>query len=42
MLSEKERENGSEGGGEGGAAASCLASHKWEINTSASLMLPRV
>lgn len=29
-------------GGERGAAVSCLAAHKWEINTSASLMLPRV
>lgn len=31
------------GGGAGwGEAVSCLAAHKWEINTSASLMLPRV
>lgn len=39
MLSEKAGERGGGEDGERGAAASCLAAHKWEINTSASLML---
>lgn len=42
VLSEKESKKGSDEWGEGGAAVSCLAAHKWEINTSASLMLPCV
>lgn len=42
MLSDTEREKGSAEGGERGTVMSCLAAHKWEINTPASLMLPRV